>query len=634
MDQPSIRTGDDRKRLPAGTVLGDDIVIEGELGAGGFGITYKARDQRLGRLLAVKEYFPIEIGSRDSTMSVQPLTANQGQVFRWGLEKFIDEARMLAAFSHSGIVKVLRYFEAHSTAYMVLDYVEGHAFGKWLDRLGRPPTQAELDLITSDIAGALGVIHAEKLVHRDIAPDNIIIRPDGHAVLLDFGAARYELADRSTAYSRTVHSSSYAIVKAHYSPFEQRATDKRNRGAWSDVYALGATLYRAVTGEAPMDAMDRIASGDDALVPAVRAAKGDYRPGFLSAIDRALRIRHVERPQTIVVFLDEALGRGAPTTTAPPKPIPNDDPTRLKVSSVTEFDRWSGGGGPLRSEPQAMRLQEESAPARTRTPLIAAAAAVGLLLAGGVFWLGTRQANVEVAPPSPPGKSQPPALLPQPPTNTAAQWTRQHQVALDVISRLRATIDVARSAGHQRQWPQVQRMMDEAAPLVRDARSAIDRLRSVAQGDIQRQTTQDYLAQVDTLAGMANDLRAEAQRGIAREEDDRQRATGDARRREDDARRRSEEEQRRERELVLRQPPPPPRTFVQHNRRWVEGDGYNKPPPVIREFGACAALCVEDLRCRMFEHAKDDRTKQPICNLYDHTRMHKDPGNATVGIMR
>src|SRR5207302_6422590 len=138
------------------------------------------------------------------------------------------------------IVRVIRVFEANSTAYMVMGFERGQSFEAWLKALGRPPTQEELDAIVALLLDALQVMHAADFLHRDIAPDNIIIRADGTPVLLDFGAA-------GRAYAGLSHSLN-GIVKAGYSPQEQYASDTNLQGPWSDIYALGATLYLAVTG--------------------------------------------------------------------------------------------------------------------------------------------------------------------------------------------------------------------------------------------------------------------------------------------------------------------------------------------------------------------------------------------------
>jgi serine/threonine protein kinase len=176
-------------------------------------------DFNLATTVALKEYYPIEFGDRDSTMSVRPKSERHKKTFEWGRSSFLQEARMLARFRHPSIVRVSRVFEAHSTAYMVMDFEQGQNFEQWLTALDRPPTQEELDRIVAPLLDALELMHAQDFLHRDIAPDNIIVRPDGTPVLLDFGAARRAVAEMSRTLT--------GIVKAGYSPQEQYATEER-----------------------------------------------------------------------------------------------------------------------------------------------------------------------------------------------------------------------------------------------------------------------------------------------------------------------------------------------------------------------------------------------------------------------
>src|SRR5436189_3491766 len=162
---------------------------------------------------------------------------------------------------------------------------QGRSFEDWLRSLGRSPTQEELDSIVAPLLDALEMMHAENFLHRDIAPDNIIVRTDGTPVLLDFGSARRAIAERSRALT--------GIVKAGYSPHEQYSADGRLQGPWSDIYALGGTLYRAVAGRPPEEAALRV--DEDHMPPAAELGRGQYRPGFLAAIDACLKVRPSQR---------------------------------------------------------------------------------------------------------------------------------------------------------------------------------------------------------------------------------------------------------------------------------------------------------------------------------------------------
>ena len=290
--------------LPEGTELVGDYRIQRVLGAGGFGVTYLADEIALGRAVTIKEYFPSDFAARSVEMEAGPRSQDCKEDYKWGLDRFLDEAQTLARFDHPNIVRVYRYFRLNNTGYMVLQFEEGHSLKGWLKSLGRAPRQKELDAILAPLLDALELIHKSDFLHRDIAPDNIIIRRNGEPVLIDFGAARGEIA----AHSKTVS----ALVKPGYSPYEQYAETSRQQGPWSDIYALGATLYHAITGRRPPDAPSRMVK--DELVPARDAALSSYRASFLRAIDRALALNVESRPQSVAAW------RGDLLAPEPPKP--------------------------------------------------------------------------------------------------------------------------------------------------------------------------------------------------------------------------------------------------------------------------------------------------------------------------
>ncbi len=283
--------------LQAGSELVGDFRIERVLGAGGFGITYLADELALARKVTIKEYFPADFAARERGSRAVPRSDNCRGDYDWGLERFMGEAQTLARFDHRNIVRVYRYFRANNTGYMVLHFEEGRSLKAWLASLGRAPRQKELDDVLGPVLDALETVHAADYLHRDIAPDNIIIRTDGSPVLIDFGSARGDIA----RHSRTMS----ALIKPGYSPYEQYAEKGSRQGPWSDLYALAATIYFAITGKRPPDSPSRVVKDD--MAPASEAAVGAYRRGFLKALDRALALKIERRPQTVAEFRDELL---------------------------------------------------------------------------------------------------------------------------------------------------------------------------------------------------------------------------------------------------------------------------------------------------------------------------------------
>jgi serine/threonine protein kinase len=278
---------EDIRSLPKGYEL-SDYRIEGPLGHGAFGITYLATDTMLNRKVAIKEYFPREFAARDGTLLVKPAGNKEDRDnFSWGLKRFLEEARVLALFDHPNIVPVRRFFEANGTAYLVMDYCDGVPLDSMISKNGSL-TKDQVEKIIYPILDGLERVHKANFLHRDIKPANIFIKSDGSPVLLDFGAARQEML----SHSRSVTS----MATPGYAAFEQYSTHGK-QGPWTDIYGLGATIYRAITGDKPQDAPDRILA--DNLVPALQKATGKFDERFLLAIDAAISVRPENRPQTI-----------------------------------------------------------------------------------------------------------------------------------------------------------------------------------------------------------------------------------------------------------------------------------------------------------------------------------------------
>ena len=260
------------------------------LGKGGFGITYEAIDLQLSKKVAIKELLPDSIATRVEGSTVVPQTSSMEESWGWAKERFLEEARFLAGFSHPAIVGVHRLIEANGTAYMVMDFVEGESYEARLRRIGKEPDQASLMAVMGPIMEGIEEIHAKNLLHRDIKPDNILIDKRGKPVLIDFGSARMSVGATMTMTSMVTHG---------YSPIEQYQT-KGRMGPWTDIYAIGAVMCRAITGEKPPVAADRVLDDDFEWV-SNRKPVG-YDETFLNAVDWALRVRVEDRPQSVASF--------------------------------------------------------------------------------------------------------------------------------------------------------------------------------------------------------------------------------------------------------------------------------------------------------------------------------------------
>lgn len=279
--------------LAKGTRLFEFEILE-VLGHGGFGITYLALDTHLQEQVAIKEYLPNDLAVRVSSATVRPKSASSNADFEAGLKTFLEEARLVARIKHNNVIRVRRFFEHQGTGYIVQDYEEGSTLGQRLSK--GPIPEPELRTILSKILDGLEYVHDRAILHRDIKPSNIMLRGDGAPVLIDFGAAR----DFASRHSRSVT----AIATPGYTPPEQFGVGGE-QGPWTDIYALGAVMYRCVTGKAPVDSLRRLRK--DSLVPASTAAEGAYDPSLLGLIDWMLKIEESERPASIKA-VREALG--------------------------------------------------------------------------------------------------------------------------------------------------------------------------------------------------------------------------------------------------------------------------------------------------------------------------------------
>jgi serine/threonine protein kinase len=467
-------------------------VLERVLGQGGFGITYLARDTNLDQQVAIKEYLPVDVATRRPDASVRSRTEDQGERYRWGLDRFIREARTLARFDHPNIVRVLSVFEHNNTAYMVMRFEEGENLAALLERRRTLP-EDELMRIVLPILDGLELVHNAGFIHRDIKPDNIHIRADGSPVLLDFGSARH-----SMGHARTVT----ILVAPGYAPFEQYYSSGENQGPWTDLYSLGATCYRAISGISPMDAITRskgiLGSTQEIQVPAATIGSGRYSAGLLKAIDHALQFSEKERPQSIAEWRRELSGgrlpaaRAAPATmsvtpaTAPPPLAANPVPT--PAPSIRGPVIWASLGA-----------------------LVAA-----VVVVAGVFWLLP--------------KPQPGPNMVRPDTVVAQERSETDRLELETLRRekMDAAAQRQREAERLAKAEQERKLTDERVRLETEAKKKAD----VAQ------------ARRDAEAKK----KAEAERAAARKKEEADRIAAERKRLEEAARR----------QVAVAPPAPPP----------------------------------------------------------------------------
>ena len=312
--------------LPAGTRL-EEFVIERILGSGGFGVTYLARDTSLGRQVVIKENLPAQFCFRDThslTVAPRHTTGEDAENFRWSLENFSKEAALLACLDHRGIVKVLRSFQGFGTAYFVMPFVEGMTLdallvSRWAK--GQCLTEKELHRLLELVLSALGYLHDRGIYHRDIKPGNILITNEGVPLLIDFGSARQRLSERSMT----------VVESAGYTPFEQLQS-RGNVGPWSDLYALGGTLVKALTGEAPPKAMDRMRKDPHQPLAERVEWRSRFTWEFLHGIDKSLAVDEESRWQNAEEWL-AALQRKAAEEKA--QPIVNTSVNSLGMKFVS-----------------------------------------------------------------------------------------------------------------------------------------------------------------------------------------------------------------------------------------------------------------------------------------------------------
>jgi serine/threonine protein kinase len=381
------------------------------IGHGGFGITYRAFDAQLAKVVAIKEYLPLECAIRQADGQVVPRSARLADDFAWGRERFLDEARALARFRHPHIVPVLRYFEANGTAYTVMEFEDGKNVAELLRDLGRRLPTDDVRRLADGLLSGLGAVHAQGFLHRDIKPANIIIRRDGVPILVDFGAARQAMGSRTRSLT--------GMLTPQYAPIEQYALDGK-QGPWSDIYSAAAVLYHAIAGQAPPDAAARV--GKDPYRPLAETEGDRFAPAFLAAIDRAMAFAPADRPQSVEAW-SALFGAALPKV--------QDAPTqRLAYGAGVSPPRLGGASresaeSPVAAPPRS-RSRRWSSGARVWSVVVIMAALTLWRFQPEIRTLLAGARTESVAPPTPTAQlpAVPPAAQPQAPPPAAPDTSK------------------------------------------------------------------------------------------------------------------------------------------------------------------------------------------------------------------
>lgn len=272
--------------LPPGTCLHDTYQIRETIGTGGFGITYLGVHKDTGHNVAIKEYFPSSLAVRnkqEGLYTLQPFPDKNTELFQKGRQRFLGEAKILKSFPDlESIVSVYDLFEENGTIYLVMEYIDGLTLGQYIHE-NSPLTFPEISELMAPVVRSLSTIHKKGLIHRDISPENLILGIDNRLHLIDFGAASHDVSGNS---QNTV------ILKSGYAPPEQYIPNGKT-GAWTDVYAICATMYFALTGKSPTEAMTRL----DADTPLITEVN-NLLPWQSAILEKGLRLRPSERFQT------------------------------------------------------------------------------------------------------------------------------------------------------------------------------------------------------------------------------------------------------------------------------------------------------------------------------------------------
>lgn len=284
----------------------EEYMIDRQLSLGGFSIVYLATGPD-GKQVAIKEYIPNSLALRGMGETKPVISADHLGAFRYGMKCFFEEGRALARMSHPNVIRVLNFFRANDTVYLVMEYEQGRTLQEYIQKHQGHISERFIRGVFTRMLNGLREVHSHKLLHLDMKPSNIYLRADNTPVLIDFGAARQTLA------------SDQPMLKPMYTPgfaSPEHYNTRKDLGPWSDIYSVGASMYACLAGNAPQAADDRLRK--DVLVPAMMRWDGQFSDRLLEIIDWCLNLNHLYRPQSVF-----ALQKALVETVTPPSPKSN-----------------------------------------------------------------------------------------------------------------------------------------------------------------------------------------------------------------------------------------------------------------------------------------------------------------------
>jgi hypothetical protein len=523
--------------LPSGYQL-QEYTLKSVLGHGGFGITYLAADNNLGKDVAIKEYLPTEFAVRRDDSKVQPRSTADNNDYEWGLDRFMKEAQTLGLFRHHNIVPVYRAFKENGTAYMVMEYQQGQSLAELFRKHRADFTEEDLLNFVIPLLDGLAVVHKAGYLHRDLKPGNIFIREDGSPVLLDFGAARNAVGRKSKNLT--------SIVTPGYAPLEQYFADG-NQGPWTDIYAMASILYQAVAGRIPPEAPARVKR--DPITPAVEAGRGRFSEAFLTGIDNGLKVEEEQRPQTVEQWRAMLLGEEVPV--APP-PTMGRDAASVRSSATMlagHAPAMSPGGKQTRAGSASMRfptIGRDDALAHTQRRGMGGGK-IAAIIVGAVLLLGASGVGAYIA------MNPDHGLFGTGTASNDKNKTDTTRVSADADAQRRAEEEARRKVDEEKRRAEeeaARRRKEQEADEARRRREQDEAARKREQDEAARKREQDEARRraEDEARKRKEQDADEARRRREQDEAARKREQDEARRREEDEARKREQDEARKRE--------------------------------------------------------------------------------------